>query len=165
NSPELRSQLAEMQVRSATDTEVVLHAYARWGPACIERFVGMYAFAIWDARERQLFCARDRLGIKPFYYARLGEHFLFASEIRPLLVAGVGRAVNEHVLYDYLSRDFYEHGDDTCFAGITKLPAGTWAYVRDGRVGPPRRYWSLAAEVEQQRVHSDPRQREETLLA
>ena len=125
----------------------------------------MYAFAIWDAGERQLFCARDRLGIKPFYYARVGEHFLLASEIRALVAAGTPRTVNERVLYDFLARDFYEHGDDTFLAGITKLPAGAWALVRDGRVGPPRRYWSLAAEVEKQRIHSDPRRREEALLS
>jgi len=165
NFAELRRELPGVRFRSGTDTEVVLHAYARWGPACLERFVGMYALAIWDAREGQLFCARDRLGIKPFYYAQQGEHFLFASEIHALLAAGVPRAVNEQVLYDFLARDFYEHGDDTFFAGILKLPPGSWTTVRDGRIGPIRRYWSLAAEVERIHVDPDPRQREEALLS
>ena len=165
NFAELRRELRDVRFRSGTDTEVALHAYARWGPACLERFVGMYALAIWDERERQLFCARDRLGIKPFYYAQQGEHFFFASEIRALLAAGVPRAVNEHVLYDFLARDFYEHGDDTFFAGILKLPPASWAIVRDGRIGPIRRYWSLAADVDEARVDADPRQREEALLS
>ena len=165
NFAELRRELKDVGFRSGTDTEVVLQAYARWGPACLERFNGMYAFAIWDARERQLFCARDRLGIKPFYFAQVGEHFCFASEIRGLLAAGVPRALNEHVLYDFLARDFYEHGDDTFFAGIFKLPPASWAIVREGRIGPCRSYWSLAAAAAATPVAPDPRQREEALLS
>ena len=165
NFAELRRELPDAPFRSGTDTEVVLQAYARWGPACLERFAGMYAFAIWDAGERQLFCARDRLGIKPFYYAQMGEHFYFASEIRGLLAAGVPRAVNEPVLYDFLARDFYEHGDDTFFAGIFKLPTASWAIVRDGRIGPCRSYWSLPDAVKATQVAPDSRQREEALLS
>jgi len=165
NFQELRGALADVRFQSGTDTEVVLQAYAHWGPGCLERFVGMYAFAIWDARERELFCARDRLGIKPFYYAPVGDHFLFASEIGALLAAGLPRAVNEHVLYDFLARDFYEHGEDTFFAGVFKLPPASWAIVRDGRIGPSRRYWSLAVEVEKTMVDADPREREEELLS
>ena len=165
NYPELRNELADAPFRSQTDTEVVLRAYARWGPACLERLNGMFAFAIWDARERQLFCARDRLGIKPFYYAQVGEQFYFASEIRGLLAAGVPRTLNEPVLHDFLVRDFYEHGDDTFFAGIHKLPAASWAMVRDGKMGPCRSYWSLSAAAEAIQVPTDPRQREEALLS
>ncbi len=165
NYRELRERLPGFRFHSHTDTEVVLQAFARWGPACVDLFIGMFAFAIWDDRERQLFCARDRLGIKPFYYARLGEHFLFASEIRGLLAAGVPRAVNERVLYDFLARDFYEHCDETFFVGIHKLPAGSWMIVRDGKSGTPRRYWDLAADVEQARVSQKPQQRENMLLS
>ena len=165
NFQELRRELADEGFRSQTDTEVVLRAYARWGPTCLDRFVGMYGLAIWDAQERRLFCARDRLGIKPFYYARLGENVVFASEIRALLAAGIPRAVNERVLYDFLARDFYDHTEETFFAGIHKLPPGAWATVREGRLGPNRRYWHLATEVNRVEVHPDAERREETLLA
>ena len=70
---------------SKTDTEVVVHAYEEWGPACVERFNGMFAFAIWDQRKRELFLARDRFGIKPLYYAQVDGRFLFASEVKSLL--------------------------------------------------------------------------------
>ena len=66
--------------RSSSDTEVVLAAYAHWGEACLDRFNGMWAFAIWDDERQRLFCARDRLGIKPFYYADVGNVFYFDSE-------------------------------------------------------------------------------------
>src|SRR3982074_1364353 len=70
--------------RSQTDTEVILKAYERWGKDCLRRFIGMFAFAIWDARRRALFAARDRLGIKPFYYLWNGEEFAFGSELKAL---------------------------------------------------------------------------------
>jgi len=78
--------------------------------------VGMvFSFAIWDSERQDLFCARDRLGIKPFYYAVHKDTFCFSSEIRGLLAAGVRRDVNLPVLYDFLARDFYEHSDETFF--------------------------------------------------
>jgi asparagine synthase (glutamine-hydrolysing) len=165
NYRELRDELPPITYRSQSDTEVILHAYAHWGPSCLDHFIGMYAFAIWDAQERELFCARDRIGIKPFYYAQRDGCFLFSSEIRGLLAADVPRAVNERVLYDFLARDFYEHNDETFFAGICKLPPGHWMIVRDGQPGQPQRYWDLGQEVERLAVSSDPREREDVLLA
>lgn len=79
NYRELRRELGEQEFRTTSDTEVVLRAYARWGPACLDRLRGMFAFALWDEREQQLFCARDRFGIKPLYYAVLGGTFLCAD--------------------------------------------------------------------------------------
>src|SRR5215475_1428026 len=164
NYKELCASLPAGVFRSQTDTEVVLHAFARWGPACLDRFIGMYAFAIWDNHERQLFCACDRLGIKPFYYTYLGEDFLFSSELRGLLAAGVPRAVDGAVLYDFLARDFYEHGEKTFFTGISKLPSGNWMVLRHGKPAIMHRYWNLAAEVEQVQVSADPHEREDRLL-
>jgi asparagine synthase (glutamine-hydrolysing) len=164
NFQELRSELSRYPFRSRTDTEVVLYAYAHWGPSCLERFIGMFSFAIWDSVEQQLFCARDRLGIKPFYYAKLNGQFLFASEIRPLLLAGHGRSVNDQVLYDFLARDFYDHTDDTFFQGIQKLPSGSWMSVKPDKVSVPRPYWSLHAEAGGIEVDADPQKREETFL-
>jgi len=165
NYRELRRELSTYSYRSQTDTEVVLAAYERWGDRCIEHFLGMFAFVIWDASARQLFCARDRLGIKPFYYSQMGENFLFASEIRALLATGVPRTVNEHVLYDFLARDFYDHSGDTFFAGIHKLPAGSWMIVREGKVTRHRQYWHLDSEVERVQVSKSPQEREEKLLS
>jgi asparagine synthase (glutamine-hydrolysing) len=165
NYRELRDQLPPFPYRSQTDTEVVLYAYAHWGPDCLTHFIGMYAFAIWDAAQGEMFCARDRIGIKPFYYTQCDGSFLFSSEIRGLLAAGVPRAVNERVLYDFLARDFYEHTDETFFSGIYKLPPGHWLIARDGRPGQPQRYWDLSQEIESQAVSANPQEREETLLA
>ena len=165
NYIELRRELPDVNWKSKSDTEVILEAYARWGAACLERFIGMYALAIWDAQKRELFCARDRLGIKPLYYAYLDGNLIFASEIHALLGAGVPRALNEGVLYDFLARDFYEHTDETFFEGIHKLPAASWMLVRDGRVETIRSYWNLATEVAKQTISPDRQRREEELLA
>src|SRR5690242_117081 len=87
NYLELRQELAGRghQFRTQTDTEVILEAYAEWGDGCVERFNGMFAFAIWDQRRRRLFAARDRFGEKPFYYHRSPARLVFASEIKALL--------------------------------------------------------------------------------
>lgn len=165
NYQELRNELSGFHLRSKTDTEVVLYAYARWGRRCLERFVGMYGFAIWDARERELFCARDRVGIKPFYYAWRGEDFVFASEIRAILAAGVKREVNDRVLYEFLARDYYDHTDETFLAGVQKLPPGTSMVVRDGKISDPQRYWRLDKEAGRVRVSLQGQEREEALIS
>src|SRR5438034_3675127 len=83
NYRELRTELEAKgrRFRSATDTEVILAAYEEWGDQCVERFVGMWAFAIWDSQRKRLFCSRDRFGIKPFYYRWDGSRLVFASEV------------------------------------------------------------------------------------
>jgi asparagine synthase (glutamine-hydrolysing) len=166
NYRELRAELSDcFSFRSGTDTEVVLQAFARWGAKCLDRFIGMFAFAIWDNSDRKLFCARDRFGIKPFYYTRFNDSFLFASEIRGLLAAGVPRVINQNALYDFLARDFYEHRDDTFFAGIHKLPPASFMVVSsDGEPRPPRQYWDLAADASRIDVAAAPEQREDALL-
>ena len=88
NYLELRAELADYPWRSRSDSEVILAAYRAWGERCVERFVGMFAFAIWDEEKGVLFCARDRLGIKPFHWARHEGSFLFASEVKGILAAG-----------------------------------------------------------------------------
>ncbi|MCX6696125.1 MAG: asparagine synthetase B, partial [Methanoregula sp.] len=87
NFLELRKELITKGHRfhSKSDSEVILHAYEEWGAGCLTRFNGMWAFALWDAKRQELFCARDRFGIKPFYYTEAGGTFLFASEIKALL--------------------------------------------------------------------------------
>jgi asparagine synthase (glutamine-hydrolysing) len=142
NFQTLRVQLEALghRFRSQTDTEVAVHAYETWGRHCVDRFNGMYAFAIWDGPQRCLFLARDRYGIKPLYYMRVGQTFLFASEIKALLRHP---AVQATVCYEALSEYFTFQNvlsDLTLFEGIRLLPAGC-ALVVDGRGVQQRRYW------------------------
>ncbi|MBK5294516.1 MAG: asparagine synthase (glutamine-hydrolyzing) [Acidobacteriia bacterium] len=110
--------------RTRCDTETILHAYEEYGPSCVERFRGMFAFAIWDETEKTLFCARDRLGIKPFYYYWDGALFAFASEIKALLRhPAIAAALDESLLPEYLAFG-YTSGDRTLFKGIRKLMPG-----------------------------------------
>jgi asparagine synthase (glutamine-hydrolysing) len=150
NFQELRPPLeqAGCVFRSASDTEVILHAYAVWGPACVERFRGMFAFALWDARRREVFLARDRVGIKPLYLASVerggARTLLFASELRALLASGLVPArLSPAGLATYLWNGFVV-GPGTLVRDVRELPAGSWLRVADdGRVLEERRFWSL----------------------
>jgi asparagine synthase (glutamine-hydrolysing) len=120
NYLELREELRAMGHRFATgtDSEVVLAAYREWGEDCVERFNGMWAFVIWDGAKRTLFCSRDRLGIKPFYYRLEGGRFTFASEPWPLRRSGA----NLRAVSDYLEQGYLDQGDETFFDGVLRLP-------------------------------------------
>ncbi len=148
NYPTLRRDLAAQGVtfRTTCDTEVILHAYRAWGSAAAQRLHGMFALAVWDARTQQVWLARDRFGIKPLYYTVHDGFFLFASEIKALLVVpGVPRRLNRPALSDLLSVGFVP-GPQTLFEGIHKLPpahslcidraAGTWSL---------HAYWEVSA--------------------
>lgn len=127
NYKEIRSELKSTGHRffSESDTEVVLHAYEQWGPACLHRFNGMWAFALWDRGNRRLFCARDRFGVKPFYYFWDGSTFVFASQIKAILASGLVQArPYEPAIYDYLLYGLVDHEPTTCFEGIKQLPPG-----------------------------------------
>ncbi|NJD18104.1 MAG: asparagine synthase (glutamine-hydrolyzing), partial [Gemmatimonadetes bacterium] len=153
NYLELRRELADYPYRSRTDTEVILAAYARWGEACVGRFVGMFAFALWDAERGVLFCARDRLGIKPFHYALQGGDFLFASEVKGILAAGVPSRPDADAWATYLAHGVYDHGEATFFEGVKALPGGSTLTVRlapergsrDAASPCPRVFWDLGA--------------------
>ncbi|RJG04672.1 asparagine synthase (glutamine-hydrolyzing) [Noviherbaspirillum cavernae] len=125
NYLELRAELesAGYQFHTKTDTEVILAAYAAWGEACVQRFNGMWSFAIYDPHKEILFCSRDRFGVKPFYYLDDAGRFAFGSEIRQLLPLA-GAQANEQVVLDFLLTSFADHADETFFKGIHKLPAG-----------------------------------------
>jgi asparagine synthase (glutamine-hydrolysing) len=128
--------------RTKSDTEVILHAYAEFGERCVEHLRGMFAFGLWDARRRQLFVARDRVGIKPLYYTIVDGTLLFASEIKALLGwPGVRREVDETALGAYL-RYRYVPGPRTMFRGISKLQPGRTLSVKDGVV-TERQYWDV----------------------
>jgi asparagine synthase (glutamine-hydrolysing) len=147
NYRELRAELerAGRRFRTGTDTEVVLGAYAQWGAASVERFNGMFAFAIWDRRQRELFLARDRYGVKPLYYAEVGPVFLFGSEIKSLLQHdGLAAAVSlPHLLEYFTFQNIFTDG--TLFAGVKLLPPGSRLLLRAGREPlAVERYWDYA---------------------
>lgn len=129
--------------RTRSDTETILHLYEEDGERCVERLRGMFAFAIWDKAKRQLFIARDRLGIKPLYYALTPDGSLyFASEIKSLLKAGVvPRALNYHALPDYLA-NHAPSGEETLFMGVKRLLPGHTLLWRDGEVAV-KKYWDI----------------------
>ena len=135
NYLELRRELGDHPYRSETDTEVVLAAFERWGPACLDRFVGMFALLVWDEQEGRLFAARDRFGVKPLVYAALPDGGLaLASEARALHAAGVPTRHDEIAWATYLTTGLHDHGERTFWAGVHALRPGHWLTWEDGRV-------------------------------
>ncbi len=137
--------------RSRSDSEVIIHAYEQWGTACLDRFNGMFAFAIWDGRNRSVFIARDRLGVKPLYYWSNGTNFAFSSELKALLaLPEVPRRLNLQALRSYLEYE-YVPAPESIFYGIQKLPAGHYLQIQlDGSARGcltvdwhPRQYWDV----------------------
>jgi len=152
NFQELKEGLEKKghRFKSKSDTEVIIHAYEEWGSDCLSRFRGMFAFAIWDSKQRQLFMARDRLGEKPLVYYKQNGRFAFASEIKALLqVPGVERKVNNNAIHHYLTYQ-YVPSPDTIFEGIKKLPPAHYLlYDSSGNVRIER-YWKLNFNSDQQ---------------
>jgi asparagine synthase (glutamine-hydrolysing) len=146
NHAELRAELETLghRYRTLSDTETIVHLYEQHGPECVKYLRGMFAFAIWDRRHKTLFAARDRLGIKPFYYRSDGKTFLFGSEIKAILAyPGVRAELNTGMLAEYLAFG-YLSGSQTMFVGVDKLPPGhTLAMDAEGQV-EIQRYWNLA---------------------
>jgi len=142
NYKELRSELKDYSFQGTGDTEVVLASYLKWGRECVSHFIGMFAFAIWDKEERSLFCARDRLGIKPFYYTWFDASFVFASEIKPILAVGVNASPNMSTWADYLCLGYSDHNRATFFENIVCLPPGHHLYFCDNKL-TIKEYWSL----------------------
>ena len=147
NFIELREELAGRghRFRSGGDTEVILHAYEEWGKECLSRFNGMWAFALWDSRKQEIFCARDRFGIKPFYYALAAGSFFFASEIKALLAhPEIGREPDDDLLLAFLAWGVLDHTGGTLFTGVHQLqPAHRIVFSRSG-TGTPEQYWDVA---------------------
>ncbi len=147
NFPELRAELeaAGRPFRGHSDTEVILEGCAQWGVrALIERLIGMFAFALWDRRERALVLVRDRLGIKPLYWGIFGDLVLFGSQLSALRVhRGWRPAIDRAALTAYLRRN-YVPCPYSIYRGVSKLEPGTLLTFREGRAPAPERYWSLA---------------------
>ncbi len=144
NYLEIKAELEDAyQFKTKSDTEVLLAAYIKWGEQCLSKFSGMFAFAIWDRRDRKLFCARDRFGVKPFYYFNDGKNFYFASEIKALLhFKNIPRRLNKQALLDYLSYR-YPLGESTLFEGIQSLLPGHYVAVKPGVAIKREKYWEL----------------------
>jgi asparagine synthase (glutamine-hydrolysing) len=133
---------------SHCDTEVILHAYEEWGIDCLDKLRGMFALALWDARQQQLWLVRDRIGIKPLYYSCHHGRITFASEIKALLAdPAQPRAVDQEALIHYLSF-LATPAPRTLFAGIRKLPGGTYLRVSPRGAMREQRYWHLADHVQ-----------------
>lgn len=128
NFQDIQPELARAghRFRSRSDTEVILHSYEQWGPECLSRFNGMFAFGLWDGPRRRLFLARDRFGVKPLFYWTDGRTFCFASEIKALLAhPDVPKRPQLDVACDYLAEGLIDHRTETFFEGIYCLPPST----------------------------------------
>src|ERR1043166_4668710 len=161
NHLELRSQLEPLGYGFATrtDTEVLLQAYRHWGEDCLGHLEGMFAFAVWDPARNRLFCSRDRLGIKPFYYATPPGSFVFASEMKALLgFPGLDATPDDDAVLDFLVHGNCDYGERTLLRGIKALPAGC-SLGLDAATGQTasRAYWQLRPNLsngicDQQRI-------------
>ena len=144
NHKDIRRELEQLghRYRTKSDTETIVHAYEQWGDDAVDRFRGMFAFAIWDFRKRRLLLVRDRLGIKPLYWARVGSTLLFGSEVKALLASGLlASEANVAALPELLSTR-YIAGTETMFAGVHKLLPGHMLSFEHGEVRV-RQYWDI----------------------
>ena len=156
NFIELREELkAKGHIfKTRSDTEVILHGYEEWGLECVQRFNGIFAFALWDSKRKRLFLARDHLGVKPLYYATVGDRFLFASEIKALLA---DQECPKEVDVKALGQLFtlrYVPSPDTMFRGIKKLPPAHSMTVSTSGV-EIQRYWHWTPQIRQEASEKD----------
>ena len=142
NYPELKAQLQRdgYDFQTETDTEVLLALYDQKRAACLNDLDGMFAIAIWDEQEQELFCARDRFGEKPFHYFWDGEQFAFASEMKALFAGGIRQAISQPILQDFLNRYIIERGKETFFEGILKLEHSHYLILKAGELTIQRYY-------------------------
>lgn len=152
NYRELRAELKSQgfSFQTETDTEVILAAYQYYGTDCLQHFNGMWAFALWDQRLQRLFCSRDRLGIKPFYFHHNAQRFIFASEIKSILQhPDVCNRLDEAVAYRFLAFGQTNLGQTSFFADIQQLEAGHFLLVEPQGL-KKKAYWRLSGEIDTQ---------------
>jgi asparagine synthase (glutamine-hydrolysing) len=129
--------------QAATDAELILHAYAAWGAQCVAHLLGDFAFAIWDGRKRRLFCARDHLGVKPFFYARVGHCLVFSNTLNCLRVhPRVSDAPNDQAIGDFLLFGLNQDLTTTAFADVQRLPPAHYLLC-SAQASKVNRYWTL----------------------
>jgi len=152
NFRELKKELSEITFKTNSDTEVILAAYAKWGENCLKHFNGMFAFAIYDQSNQELFIARDRLGIKPLYYSQINEQLIFSSEIRALLASGmIPKKMDLNSLEDYL---LYQtvHAPATIIENVKMLMPGHFMKINNGSVNV-KCWWK--PEIKSSKSNSD----------
>ncbi|MGC6511939.1 MAG: asparagine synthase (glutamine-hydrolyzing) [Parvibaculales bacterium] len=142
NYLELRKQLGPENFQTESDTEVLLRAYIKWGAKCLDKLRGMFAFAIWDAEKKELFCARDRFGIKPFYWSAIDDEFYFSSEVKALLKFQKNRSLSPEGLSDYFVYQFYL-GNKTPVKNIQSLEPSHYLLCRPGHDPEIKKYWDV----------------------
>ena len=141
NFKELKSELKSFYpFRSESDTELILAAYRKWGKDCVKKFNGIFAFAIWDGAKREIFLARDHIGVKPLYYYLKDGKFIFSSEIKSILEHDIPRRLDRNAFNHYL-RVLYVPEPLTMFEGIYKFPQASRGFFKDGKLSVEK-YWS-----------------------
>jgi asparagine synthase (glutamine-hydrolysing) len=165
NYLELRRELSdEFDFRTDSDTEVLLAAYRKWGENFLDRLIGMFALIIWDEREKSIFAARDRFGVKPLYYHEQNDGTLFlSSEIKAIHHAGIRREPNEKIWADYLTFGLTDHSEETFWKGIGKLAAGHFLIWKNNRKTISRWYDLAGKSGDEFDSRSDREVREEYL--
>jgi asparagine synthase (glutamine-hydrolysing) len=158
NYIELRKELEKegYTFRTQSDTEVILAAYDHWNDECVEHFDGMFAFAIWDEQEKELFVARDRFGEKPLFYSFEDNCFFFASEMKALRAAGIQHQPNLQLLFNFLTIGYVDNPaqpDETFFTNIKKLPPASFLYysLEDNEV-VVEKYWDIDPDKKNKKI-------------
>ncbi|HXX72893.1 MAG TPA: asparagine synthase (glutamine-hydrolyzing), partial [Candidatus Acidoferrales bacterium] len=143
NYRELREELQRLghRFKTQSDTEVIVHGYEQWGDNCVAKLNGMFAIALWDSAKRKLFLARDRMGIKPLYFAVGGESLFFGSEMKAILQAPIPKAVDRQALYTILNLS-YVPGERTLIERIRKLPPSSYLVFENGSARVDT-YWTI----------------------
>jgi asparagine synthase (glutamine-hydrolysing) len=161
NYVELREELQKKgyAFRSQTDTEIIAAAYDCWEDECVDHFDGMFAFAIWDSTEKELFAARDRFGEKPFFYHFDNNKFVFASEMKALWAAGIERTPNQKMLFNFITIGYTDNPDqpgETFFENIHKLPPATsLKYNFKSNELVLEKYWEIDPEKENKKINDN----------
>lgn len=162
NYIELRNELRfKYTFTTQSDTEVLLNAYKAWGEDCLNKLNGMFSFAIWDKTKQKLFAARDRFGVKPFYYFWDQENFYFASEVNTIFAAGVPKIASEKVWFEYFSQGNYGLPDETFWQNIQQLPGGHALTLASGKMHLKRWYFFEHNILE---LQNQPQQDEEAYI-
>lgn len=140
NFKELKKELSSVyEFKTKSDTEVILAGYKVWGKEVVNHLNGIFAFTIWDKKDRSFFSARDHMGVKPFYYVWQNQKFIFSSEIKGLLEYPINRILNKKAFNAYM-RVLYVPEPETIIDGIHKLPPGSWLYLKNGKI-EIKTYW------------------------
>ena len=144
NYVELRPELEKLghKFRTKSDTEVIVHAFEQWGKDCLKKFNGQFAFAIYDKKNRSLFLARDRMGIRPVFYTVHDGRLTFASEIKSIFCDSLIPRTIDYKGLDEIFTWWTTAAPRTAFENINELEAGSWAEIKDGRINTDR-YWTL----------------------